>query len=88
VPEAPLGHLYQYPASVASFAVERDYGGERAVFFGLIRMRERKSLAKLTAAVRHLQRVPVESHDEFRRILWWSRMPGIVRRQAWWLGLN
>src|SRR6478609_4903023 len=32
----PWPHLYEYPTSAAAVAVEREYEGERAVFFGRI----------------------------------------------------
>lgn len=84
----PWGHLYEYPVSVASLAVERDHDGEKGVFFGRIRQPERMSLEDLTAAIRHLQSVPVTEHKEFRQALRLSRLPWLVRRLAWYLGLN
>src|SRR3954463_345839 len=37
----PWGHLYQYPVSIATLAVEREHDGENGVFFGRIREPER-----------------------------------------------
>jgi len=84
----PWAHLYEYPRSVAGFTVEREYRGERCVFAGRIREPERMSLSALTDAIRHLQQVPVDEHEEFQRTLRLSRLPWPLRRLAWWLGLN
>jgi hypothetical protein len=84
----PWPHLYEYPASIAMVAVERDFGSEKAVFFGRIRKPERRSLAELTAAIRHLQNVPFENCKDYRRALRLSAMPRLIRRPLWWLGLN
>jgi hypothetical protein len=84
----PWGHLYEYPFSVATLAVERDYRGEKGVFFGRIRRPERMTLEDLTAAVRRLQQAPVEEDKELRRGPRLSRLPWPLRRLALWLGLN
>jgi hypothetical protein len=84
----PWGHLYEYPLSVANIGVERQYHGERCVFFGRIRAPERMSLSALTDAIRHLQQVPVNKQQDFRNLLRLCRLPWPVRRLAWWLGLN
>jgi len=84
----PWPHLYEYPVSVASIAVERDLGGEKAVFLGRIKQPERLSLAELTEAIRHLQAVPIAGCKEYRRILRVSALPRPIRRSLWWLGLN
>jgi hypothetical protein len=84
----PWPHLYEYPASVASVAVERDCGGDKAVFMGRLKQPELLSLDELTRAIRHLQDVPLEDCKEYRRVLRLSAMPRPIRRSLWWLGLN
>ncbi len=84
----PWPHLYEYPLSVASVAVEREHGGERAVFFGRLKAPDRLPLNEVSAAIKKLQQVPVEKCKDFRQALRVSRMPWPVRRLLWWLGLN
>jgi hypothetical protein len=84
----PWPHLYEHPISVASVAVERDYGGEQAVFFGHLRSPEQQGLLELDAHLRQLKEAPIESVGLFRRVLYTSRLPRPLRRALWWIGLN
>jgi hypothetical protein len=84
----PWGHLVEYEGSVASFAVEREYRGERGIFFGRIRKPERRTLTDITNIIRELQNGPIEENPDFRRTLWMCSLPGPLRRLAWWVGLN
>jgi hypothetical protein len=84
----PWPQLYEYPANVASIAVERDFNGEKVVFFGRIRKPELQSLNELTTAIRYLQDVPIEKCKNFLRVIRLSAMPLPIRRFLWWLGLN
>lgn len=84
----PWAHLCEYPHSVASVAVERQYEGEPAVFFGQVGDPAGMPLAALHARVREFAEAPVESVKPFRKMLRLGRLPGPVRRLAMWLGLN
>jgi hypothetical protein len=84
----PWPHFYEHPLSIASVAVEREYRGERAVFFGHLRGPERQSLADLDEHLRRYKEEPVESFGLFRRALTVSRLPRPLRRLVWWIGLN
>ena len=84
----PWPHLYEYPASVASVAVEREYRAERAVFFGRLGDPSGAPLAATDARVRALAEAPVEGVKEFRKLLRVGRLPGPARRALLWLGLN
>lgn len=84
----PWPHLYEYPASVASVAVERDYRGEPAVFFGKIGDPANKPLAAVSALVKSFASDPIESLKPFRKMLALARLPRPVRRLGLWLGLN
>jgi len=80
----PWQRLYEHPESVASLAVERDVGGEPAVFIGLRPHPERATLAALDAWVRDLKRAPVETIPSFRRLVRIARLPWPLRRLALW----
>jgi hypothetical protein len=84
----PWPHLYEYPTSVCSISVSREYQGEQAVFVGRVRDPARLSLAELGRAVRHLAEGPIEEQKDFVRGLRLSGLPRPLRRLAWWLGMN
>jgi hypothetical protein len=83
----PLPHFYEHPISIASVALERDYRGEKAVFFAHLRFPDRQSLSALEAHLERFRREPVESVGLFRRALAVSRLPRPLRRLIWWVGL-
>src|SRR5437868_3974429 len=57
----PWPHLYEHPFSVASFAVERDFAGEPAVFFAKARAPERQSLTALDQHLHRFKTAPLKS---------------------------
>jgi hypothetical protein len=84
----PWPHLVEYPRSIASVAVEREYAGERAVFFGKINRPEDRPLAEIEARIRGYATDPVDRVRLFRKMLAFGRLPGPVRRLGLWMGLN
>lgn len=84
----PWPHLYEYPASVANVAVERDYVGEPAVLWVMLKNPAAKPLAELTRIIREAVTLPVDEVGDFRRLLRISGWPRPIRRLLWWLGLN
>jgi hypothetical protein len=84
----PRARLYEHPFSIASIAVERQYQGENAVFWGHLRRPEEKTLRELQAELRRFKDEPIRNFGLFRRMLWVGRLPRPLRRLAWWLGLN
>jgi hypothetical protein len=84
----PRPHLYEHPYSIASVAVERDYGGEKCVFWGQLRRPERVPLRELQAGLYRYKTEPVERVRLYRRALLLGRLPRPLRRLGWWVGLN
>src|SRR5262249_28193244 len=84
----PRPHLYQHPITVMSIAVERRFGDEDAVFFYQLRQPERLALAEIDARVRQAKEGPLEAFGAYRRVLLISRLPKLIRRLVWWIGLN
>jgi hypothetical protein len=84
----PRPHLYEYPASVAAIAVERDYRGEKAVFTVRIKDPARKGVEEIARILRERATAPVEDVKDFRRSLAVSGLPRPLRRLIWWVGLN
>jgi hypothetical protein len=79
----PWPHLYEHPANIATFSLERPYEGEDAVFFAQVPRPELYSLFELDRLVRKHKAAPVQSVETFRRALWVSKLPLPVRRSLW-----
>ena len=84
----PWPRLYEFPYSIASVAVERDWEGEQAVFFGHLRSPETQTIASLDKHLRDYKELPVREFGLFRRALQIARYPRFLRRFVWWYGLN
>lgn len=84
--EYPRPRLYQHPVSAASVAVERDFQGERGVFFAFLPEPESMPLDEVDAAIRRFKTDPVE--DVYGFTLAFARVPRILRRMAWWWIVN
>lgn len=84
----PRPYLYEHRFSIASIAVERQYEGENAVFWGHLRRPEHQPLRELQSQLRRFKDEPLCNFGLFRRALLVGRLPRPVRRLAWWIGLN
>ena len=80
----PWSHLFQADESVASVAVEREYRGEPAVFFGHIRHPDRQPLKQLMAHLHRWRTHPVEHIRSFSRLIQITKYPRPIRRLLWW----
>jgi hypothetical protein len=84
----PWPHLFQADESVASVAVEREYHGEPAVFFGHIRHPDRQPLRQLMAHLHRWRTHPVEHIRSFHRLIKYGRYPRPIRRLMCWYAAN
>ncbi|OJY35003.1 MAG: hypothetical protein BGP06_18600 [Rhizobiales bacterium 65-9] len=84
----PWPHLYEYPASVASLVIERDYKGEDALFLARLKNPAALSLGEIAAKITEAKGAPIESVKDFRLALRFARAPMLLRRALWWLGMN
>jgi hypothetical protein len=84
----PWPHLYEHPENIAAITILRRLGDEEAVFFANLRAPERRSLATIDDYLRHCREQPLASIGSFRRALRVSRLPWLLRRLVWWVGLN
>jgi hypothetical protein len=84
----PWPHLYEFPYSIASVAVEREYQGENAVFFGHLRSPETQTLRSLDKYLRDYKEQPINKFGLFRRALQIAKYPRPLRRFTWWYALN
>lgn len=84
----PWPHLYEYPASNAHIIIERDYGGEPALFSLPVKDPARQSLTEIGRQLQHAAEAPVETIKDFRRAMNFARLPRPLRRTLWWIALN
>lgn len=84
----PWPHLYEYPASVASLAYERELDGERVVLLDRIKQAEQMTIGQIMEKMQSTRTLPVTKVKEFRRALKMARVPSLLRRPLMWLSLN
>jgi hypothetical protein len=84
----PWPQLYEYPMSIASLVVERPYQNEDALFLGRIKDPANRSIGEIGELISTAKTAPVESIRDFARALQFARLPMLLRRALWWLGLN
>lgn len=84
----PWSRIYEYPTSVAAITLSRTVNDESGVFVRLIKAPETYRLADLADIIDHAGRVPVDEVKEFRRVLQMQRLPTVLRRLLWRIGLN
>src|SRR5206468_1134277 len=76
------------PYSVACAVIDREYAGEHGFFFGTILYPERLPLAAVQQELDRLKSAPVETVGPFRRMIRTTRLPRLLRRLTWGLGLH
>ncbi|HJZ93099.1 MAG TPA: hypothetical protein VKE40_19640 [Gemmataceae bacterium] len=84
----PWPQLYEYPASIASVAFDRDFDGEKAVLIGRVKDPATTALSDLDQKFKVFLEAPLAEMKDFRRALRMCRLPRLVRRWVWWLLLN
>lgn len=80
----PWPRLYEHDHSVASVAIERQFQGERVVFFAHVHGPEFQPLPQIEAHLRRCKESPVKELSLFRRALMIGLLPGPIRRFMWW----
>lgn len=84
----PYARLYEYPGSVATIALEAEFGGELIVVFHTIRLPETLGLRLIDEFVKSRKEMTLNDNVELQRLLKLARMPQLVRRLVWKIGLN
>jgi hypothetical protein len=84
----PWPHIYEHPCSVATVVTEREWQGEFGVFFDQIVAPEAMPLMQIDEMIGGLKRNPIESIGGYRRMIRYTRLPSLIRRPAWRLGLR
>ncbi len=84
----PHPRLYEYPASIASVAFERDFDGEKAILVGRVKDPGNLSLEEMSQRFKVFAEAPLNEMKDFRRALRMCRLPRFIRRAVWWFLLN
>jgi hypothetical protein len=84
----PWPHFYEHPFTVASLVIERPHEGESALLLARVKQPDLMPLQELDALIRRLKEAPADEVRDFRRTLRIARLPLLLRRLIWWLGLN
>jgi len=84
----PWPHFFEIPHSIAQVAIARVEAGEECILPEKVPAPELQSLAEVEAAIRRAKDAPLEEIPSFRKILAASRLPLLLRRLSWSIGLN
>jgi hypothetical protein len=84
----PWARLWEHADNVASVAISRTYNDEPAVFFAKLRSPEKLTLRELDAWLTTHSTDPIESIGAYRRLIRMTRVPRLLRRFLWSVGLN
>ena len=84
----PYPHLYEHPESIATIAVEREWRGEEAVFFGKLYAPDKQPIPLLDQHMNYYKEAPFEEVTEFWLPMFLARFWQPIRRLGWWWGLN
>jgi hypothetical protein len=84
----PWPHLYEYPASVAMVAFDRDTADGPAVFGGRIKEPANLPLREIADLLRAYSEMPLAKVRDFRRVAGFARLPGPLRRLLIYIVLN
>src|SRR5207344_1010325 len=71
-----------------SIALEREFQGESAVFFGIYREAQKHSLPVLQKGLERWKSGPIAEQRQFQRMIWYTRLPTRLRRLLWWYGIT
>jgi hypothetical protein len=82
----PWPHLIEFPTSVATVAIQRQFRGEDRLCWGRFEQPEARSLVDLDRQLRRYQHEPVERI--FKQQVALSRLPTPLRRGILWWNLN
>ncbi len=84
----PVPHLYEYPSSSVSIAIERIIDGEPAILTFLIKDPAALPLGEISRQIDHAKTAPLSDIKQFRKLLRIARLPRLLRRGLFSLGFN
>jgi hypothetical protein len=84
----PWPQLYELPRSVGMVAIARIVDGEDCVLPEKVAGPETLALAEIEALIRHAKQAPIAEVRMFKKAMLAARLPLLLRRLAWSIGLN
>jgi hypothetical protein len=84
----PYARFYELPRSVGMVTIARVEGGQDCVLLQRVSAPDEMPLSDVDAVLQHAKEAPVDQVPAFRKMLLATRLPLLIRRLLWWIGLN
>ncbi len=84
----PWPRLYEYPENIGSIVISRVLEGEEALFYLPISSPEKRPITEIDNLLKEARLKPLEQIPAFRRQLRLARLPGLIRRTVYRLGMD
>jgi hypothetical protein len=84
----PYARFYELPRSVGMVTIARVEDGQDCVLLQRVSAPDEMPLAEVDAVLQHAKEAPVDQVPAFRKMLLATRLPLLIRRLLWWIGLN
>lgn len=84
----PWPCFYELPRSIAMIAIARVEDGQDCVLPQKVPAADELALTEVDAQIRHAKDAPISEVPAFRKILRVTRLPLLLRRVMWLIGLN
>jgi hypothetical protein len=84
----PYARFYELPRSVAMVTIARVEDGQDCVLLQRVSAPDEMLLSEVDAVLQHAKEAPIDEVPAFRKMLLATRLPLLIRRLLWWIGLN
>ena len=84
----PWPGFYELPRSIAMVAIARVEDGQDCVLPQKVPAADELALTEIDAQIRHAKQAPTDEIPAFRKILRVTKLPLLLRRVLWLIGLN
>jgi hypothetical protein len=84
----PYARFYELPRSVAMVTIARVEDGQDCVLLQRVSAPDEMPLSEVDAVLQHAKEAPIDQVPAFRKMLLATRLPLLIRRLLWWIGLN
>jgi hypothetical protein len=84
----PWPHFFELPRSVAMVAIARVEDGQDCILPEKVPAPDEQPLTEIDAQIRRAKDAPLMEIPSFRKIVMASRLPLLLRRLSWLVGLN
>jgi hypothetical protein len=84
----PYARFYELPRSVGMVTIARVEDGQDCVLLQRVSAPDEMPLTEVDAVLQHAKEAPIDQVPAFRKMLLATRLPLLIRRLLWWIGLN